>query len=78
MSKTAEQMKGQLAGLSVKDRAELAYYLLHTLDKDSNSESEVQEAWEAEVNRRWAEIENGKVKGIPAEKAIARVREKLK
>jgi putative addiction module component (TIGR02574 family) len=78
MSKTAEKMKTKLAGLSIEDRAELAYYLLHTLDDDDESESAIQKAWETELDRRWARIESGEAKGIPAKKAIAQAREKLK
>jgi putative addiction module component (TIGR02574 family) len=77
MSKTAEKMKTKLAGLSVKDRAELAYYLLHTLD-DDESESAVQKAWEMELDRRWAQIESGEAKGILAAEAIGKAREKPK
>lgn len=37
----------------------------------------VEMAWIEEAKRRWKEIEEGKVEGIPAEEVFARVRQKL-
>ncbi|HEY5233087.1 MAG TPA: addiction module protein [Verrucomicrobiae bacterium] len=37
-------------------------------------ESSVAESWKAETGRRIAEIESGKVKGVPLEESLARAR----
>ena len=42
------------------------------------SEPEVEAAWKTEIDRRIAEIESGKVKGIPAEEVSARIQKILK
>ena len=37
-------------------------------------EPSVAESWKAETDRRIAEIESGKVKGVPLEESLARAR----
>jgi len=37
-------------------------------------ESSVESAWKTEARRRIAEIESGKVKGVPLEESLARAR----
>ena len=68
-----EQLKTQLAALSPAERAELAYFLIHSLDE---AEDGVEAAWEAEVARRMDDIEAGRVVGIPAAQVFAEMREK--
>jgi putative addiction module component (TIGR02574 family) len=41
------------------------------------SEQEVEDAWAAEVERRLAEVESGRVSLVPAEQAIERARRAL-
>lgn len=74
MTQNATNLKPRLAKLSKKDRAELAKFLIETLDDEADDE--VEEAWEKELARRWEEIESGKAKGIPADKVFKRLREK--
>lgn len=74
MSIVAEEWKGQLAQLSIDDRAELAAYLLDTLDQ--NEDAGVDAAWDDELERRESEIRNGQVNGIPADELIAGLRER--
>lgn len=53
--------------------------LLDRLTEDLHAcEPEIEAAWKKEVNRRVAEIESGKVKGVPAEKVSARIQKTLK
>jgi putative addiction module component (TIGR02574 family) len=73
MSKTAERLKSELSQLSPKDRAELAHFLLHSLD-EANPATEA--AWDAELAERIQEIRNGQAIGEPAEKVFAELREK--
>ncbi|MCI0378280.1 MAG: addiction module protein [Gemmataceae bacterium] len=75
MSQDAERIRGELALLSSKDRAALAHYLIHSLDSEDDGD-EVAAAWEAELERRWAEIGNGKTVGIPAEQVVKELRKK--
>jgi putative addiction module component (TIGR02574 family) len=77
---TVEQIKMQLLALPGEDRADLALFLLRSLELDGEGE-EVEEpewdrAWGAEATRRMCEMESGKVAGIPAEDVLARLREK--
>ncbi len=73
MTETVEHMKAQLNLLSNKDRAELAHYLLATLEPET--EDGVDAAWEAEVSRRVAEIRSGRAVGKPADQLFAELRE---
>jgi putative addiction module component (TIGR02574 family) len=74
MSETAERLKSRLGTLSARDRAELAHFLLHSLDEeiDANAEAE----WERELAERLSEIKSGKAIGEPADKVFVELREK--
>jgi len=53
--------------------------LLDRLTEDLHAgEPEIEAAWKTEIDRRIAEIESGKVKGIPAEEVSARIQKILK
>ena len=54
---------GELVGRLTED--------LHT------SDPEIEAAWKTEIDRRIEEIQSGKVKGVPAEKVLARIRKTL-
>jgi putative addiction module component (TIGR02574 family) len=72
---TIEKLKKQIAELSQEDRNELMWFLmpLNGYEWVTGDDSE----WEAELNRRWAEFENGKDPGRPGEEVMAEIREKL-
>lgn len=74
MTETANNLKSQLLQLGSEDRAELAYVLIRSLDDEP--ETGVQAAWEVELERRWQEMESGKVAGVPAEAVFAELRKK--
>jgi putative addiction module component (TIGR02574 family) len=74
MSSQLEVVEAEALKLSVEERARLADRLLASLSEDA----EVEEAWAAEVERRIAEIEGGRVQLVPASDAIARARAALK
>lgn len=69
-----EILETEALKLSVAERAKLAEHLIASLDEDS----EIEEAWAAETERRIAEIEAGTAQMIPAAEAIARARSTLK
>lgn len=66
MAPIAEQWKTQLGQLAPEDRAELALFLLQSLEPE-----DVQAAWDTEVARRVAEIRNGTAKGRPANEVFS-------
>ncbi|CCI14327.1 conserved hypothetical protein [Microcystis aeruginosa PCC 9806] len=74
MTKTAETLKIELAQLSVQDRAELAYFLIHSLDE--GVDDNVLEAWDRELTQRLAEIYARTANGEPSDKVLLELREK--
>ena len=74
MSSQLEVVEAEALKLSAGERARLADRLLASL----NDDTEVEEAWATEVERRIAEIEGGRVQLVPASDAIARARVALK
>jgi putative addiction module component (TIGR02574 family) len=74
MTKTAEQMKTQLLGFSLRDRAELARFLIASLDEGQDPDAEP--AWDAELSRRLTDIENGLEPGEPAASVFPEMRAK--
>jgi putative addiction module component (TIGR02574 family) len=73
MSKTAEKLKSELSQLSPRDRAELAHFLLHSLEE---TDPEGKATWDAELANRLKEIKSGKAKGESAAKVFAQLRKK--
>jgi putative addiction module component (TIGR02574 family) len=78
MPETLEQWKEQLGTLPAHERAEIAQFLIHSLDDDDEDEdpAEVEAAWAAELDRRADEILSGKAVGRPAEEVFKELREK--
>ncbi|PSB29550.1 addiction module protein [Stenomitos frigidus] len=74
MTETAEKLKRELSQLSTQERAELAYFLIHSLDNaiDDNVES----AWDVELTQRMQTINDGTASGEPASKVFTDLREK--
>ena len=64
MTIKAQELRAELAELTTQDRAELARFLIQSLDE--TEEEGVQAAWDTELQRRAAEIEAGSVAGEPA------------
>jgi putative addiction module component (TIGR02574 family) len=74
MTETAEKLKAQLSQLSMQERAELAHFLIHSLDEDVDADAEA--AWDAELARRMGEIRNGTAVGELADIVFAELRKK--
>ncbi|MFL5241187.1 MAG: addiction module protein [Gemmataceae bacterium] len=72
MTEAAAGLKSQLSALSQQDRAEMAFFLLTSLEPE---EEGVEAVWKAEVSRRLEEIRSGKVIGKPADQLFAEMRE---
>ena len=74
MTETAEKLKAQLSQLSMQERAELAHFLINSLDEGVDADAEA--AWDAELARRLEEIRSGNAVGEPADKVFAELRKK--
>jgi putative addiction module component (TIGR02574 family) len=71
---TAERLLQQAMQLSSDERELLAIELFATLEKEPGYD----EAWEAEIERRIKEIDDGTVEMIPGEHVMAELRERLR
>ncbi|MEJ7670870.1 MAG: addiction module protein [Casimicrobiaceae bacterium] len=74
METQLEILESEALKLTPSERAALAQRLLASLEEDS----EIEEAWAAEIERRIAEVESGAVQVVPIAEALAQVRAKLK
>ncbi len=63
-TETLEKLKLQIDKLPNRERAELAHYLIHSLEQDEDED--VEAAWEVELERRVADIKSGNAAGKPA------------
>ncbi|HTU92538.1 MAG TPA: addiction module protein [Gemmataceae bacterium] len=68
MNLTLQELKKASSGLPTKERAELAQFLLRSLDELDNEETRGE--WLALAEKRMAEVRAGKVVGIPAEEVL--------
>ena len=68
MSATLLEMKDAASALPIEDRAELAQFLLHSLDE--NDVADAQAEWLALAGQRMADVKAGKVVGIPADEVL--------
>ena len=74
MGNQLELLEAEALQLPYGERAAFAQLLLASLDEDT----EIEEAWAAEIERRVAEIESGAVQLVPIADALAQVRASLK
>jgi putative addiction module component (TIGR02574 family) len=73
MTPTLQELKDASSGLPTPQRAELAHFLLQSLEPEEDGWAE---AWQEELSRRLKEIRSGQVVGVPAEEVINRLRER--
>lgn len=73
MNSSLEELKASLMTLPAPQRAELAHYLLHTLE---DPEADAAAEWLALAQRRMEEVRAGKAVGIPAEQVLESLRER--
>jgi putative addiction module component (TIGR02574 family) len=71
MSDPVEELSRKARALPPEDRARLAEELLASLYQDR--EPDIEAAWDDEIRRRIAEIENGTATLVPAEQVFAEV-----
>jgi putative addiction module component (TIGR02574 family) len=65
---TLEQLKEALRDLPLPERAELAHFLVHSLEEPQGAE--IRPEWLAVAERRMAEVKAGKVVAIPAQEVL--------
>ncbi|AFZ03377.1 addiction module protein [Calothrix sp. PCC 6303] len=74
MSETAEKLKLELSQLSTQERAELAYFLIHSLDE--GTDIDVEAAWDNELTQRLEDIHSGKAIGEASFQVFSELRAK--
>jgi putative addiction module component (TIGR02574 family) len=74
MSETAEKLKLELSQLSAKERAEIAYFLIHSLDDDLDDDLET--VWDMELSNRLEDINSNTVIGEPIYQVFEELRKK--
>lgn len=76
MSSNLDQITADAMKLPLRDRVQLAQRLVSTLDDEVDSDAE--ELWFAEAERRLKELRSGQVQGIDSNDAFRSAREALK
>lgn len=71
MMSDVELLKSQAEQLSVPERADLALFLLHSLELQ---EPVAEAAWKTEIDRRVSEIRSGAVAARPLDDILADLR----
>ncbi len=71
MSATIEQITHDALTLTENDRAHLAQALLHSLEP---VDDDVEQAWDVEVARRLARVQDGTAQGRPASEVFRDIR----
>ncbi|MBM3888488.1 MAG: addiction module protein [Verrucomicrobia bacterium] len=74
MTMAAEKVKEQALQLPEAERAEIAHMRIVSLHNKFDEDAEA--AWDAELDRRVKEIEEGSAHGRPAESVLAEIRAK--
>ena len=76
MSQSLPEIEKNALQLSAEDRARLAVRLLSSLEETTESREEIEKHWIAEAERRFQELRDGVVQGIPAQDVFAELRNK--
>ena len=70
------EVEAKAKALPERERAHLAAVLIDSLDDRYDADAE--EAWQAEIERRCREIDDGSVKLVPGDEVFAEARRLLK
>jgi putative addiction module component (TIGR02574 family) len=68
MSPNLQELKDAASGLPPRERADLAQFLLRSLDEED--EQAVRAEWLALAEQRMADVRAGKVVGVPADQVL--------
>ncbi len=79
MSLTVHELEAEARHLTSAERADLAQRLFASLEDEepAGSETEVEQAWLDEADRRYERYRAGETQAVPAADALARVRARL-
>jgi putative addiction module component (TIGR02574 family) len=72
MSSTVEKLRSEASSLSTGERAELAHFLIQSLEQGTDDDAE--KSWDTELDRRVAEIHSGSAAGIRADEVFRKLR----
>jgi putative addiction module component (TIGR02574 family) len=75
MQNMLAEIKEKASQLSESEKAELALSLIESLD--GPADSNVEEQWRLEIERRAAQVERGEVQLVRGEEVFARLRRRL-
>jgi putative addiction module component (TIGR02574 family) len=81
MTETAEKLKLELSHLSILERAEIASFLIHSLDEnadqlDENVDQDIESNWDAELLQRTQELKSDNASGESSGQVFAELRQK--
>ena len=76
MAETLTELEQKAAQLPPEERAQLALFLIRSLEPWD--EGDIEEAWRIEAEARWAEIKRGEAKTVPGSEVLADVRHSLR
>jgi len=76
MAHSLPEIEKDALRLSPEDRARLAVRLLSSLEGTVESPQEIEKLWIKEAERRFQELRDGVVQGIPAREVFAELRNK--
>jgi putative addiction module component (TIGR02574 family) len=74
MAHSLVDLEKDVMRLPAEDRARLAVRLLSSLEETTESPEKIEKLWIAEAERRFQELRDGVVKGIPAREVFAELR----
>jgi putative addiction module component (TIGR02574 family) len=74
VTETDEKLKLELSHLSIQERAEIASFLIHSLDE--NMDQDIESTWDTELAQRMQEINSGSASCEPASQVFADLRQK--
>jgi putative addiction module component (TIGR02574 family) len=76
MAHSAAEIEDDALRLPAEERARLALRLLASLEETVESPEEIEKLWVNEADRRFRELRDGLVQGIPARTVFAELRAK--
>ena len=76
MAHSLPEIEKDALRLSAEDRARLAVRLLSSLEGTAESPEEIEKLWIAEAERRFQELRDGVVQGVPAREVFSELRNK--
>lgn len=78
MAHSLAEIESEALRLPAEDRARLAVGLLASLEESVEPAEEIESLWLAEAERRFQELRDGVVEGIPAQEVFTHLRAKLR